>query len=163
MNQWSFILVGTLPQKNRCRKKQGSRQLYPYIGSVKLKKSERRYVRVANSSVTKEKWGASSWRSQVICRETPEPPACLKFRKSWGSGIPERGIETLWHWFSLILFPSGKRWGNGKVAESVEKYCWTSVSQNAQVKAAISGCRAEGNLLWGKVAWKPPWNQKVEE
>ena len=58
----------------------------------------------------------------------------------------ETGVDT--HsdiGFQLAQFPGKWRW-NGKVAESVEKYCLTKVSQQAQMKAAISGCRAEGNL-----------------
>ena len=44
------------------------------------------------------------------------------------------------------------------MAESVEKYCLTNLAQNAQVKAAISGCRAEGTLFVGS-SMQQPWKQ----
>ena len=42
--------------------------------------------------------------------------------------------------------------------ESAEKYCLTKVSQQAQVKAAIRGGRAEGNLFVGS-SMQQPWKQ----
>ena len=94
------------------------------------------------------------WRSSKALAATIKLPHVCKATDIVQSRMIQTYPDTLWHWYSVTLNSQVKwRW-NGKVAESVKRYCFNNVCKrtwrNGHSSLLHVGCMsAVGQRVWG--------------